>query len=232
MEQVAIADRPRAEAIVTAARGMVLGLDPRKDVLPALAPGGVAFVGVRGDAKGLEAAAALDVADRKDIGEAIDNGLRTLAALASLDKDRPGGPISVKVAERRGARVTSLAIGDRLPSFGATAKRVVLGTDPEVVARLLAGVEPGPRDAEEWLRLRDGYFPRCNGFAAVDLGKLHAYAAGNRERLAKQVVARDLERALELIEPFGKAFAAWDVAEDGKSAHQIIGLLGQTTTKR
>lgn len=244
MDQIPDADRPRTDAMLTAAKGMFLGLDPRKEILPALSPGGVAFVSVREDGRGLEAAASIHIADRKDVGEALANGLRTMAALASLDKDRaPGGLSSVTVAEKRGERVTSLTVGDRRPSFGANARRLVLGTDPDLVGRLLSGTDPATGEGGSgWSRLRDAEFSGSDGFAAIDLAMLDTFATSNRDILAKKVAkarsgsesdaARDIARALELIKPFGHVFAAWDVARDGTSAHQMIGLIGRTAPNR
>lgn len=239
LAQVAAVNRPQAQAVTTALRGLLLGKDPRRDVLPALTPGGLAYFVLPTGAVPAEAVVTLRIDSRQDVADALTNALRTVSALAAMDKGRKSGPLRLEEDEREGLRVTTLRGDGQAPAFGATAERLVLASSADAARRALtagdggeSGAKPSPIEA-----LRSRHLPRADGFVAVDLEALHAYASVHRGELAKKAAAsrkesnaeadRDVGRALDLLEPFGGFFASWDIGEDGRTIRQTIGLVGR-----
>ncbi len=234
-------ERPRVEATQTALQGILMGKDLRREILPALKPGGIAFVDLREPLALPSFAAAIDVTDRPDVSEALENAVRTLAALISLDKTRKDGPIRVEVATHEGLRVSRLIGASQCIAFAATAKQFLIGPDEATLRRLFSDA-PSALPLDGTLsRLQASYFPRSDGFVAADLAAVYRYALANREALVRREVEkrggksadadRDFQRALDLLEPFGGAFLTWDIAGDGRSAHQSLGLIGRSGSK-
>lgn len=236
-------DRPRTEMALLAAKGMLLGKDLRREIFPDIAPAATAFLDTPVDGVSLTGVLSLGLAGRREVADAIDNGLRTVLALAALDTNRKGKPIRVATADRDGIRVTTLEGAGRPWSFAATPDAIAIGSGPDIVRRELAaraGTRPGAEDGRIG-ELRRAAFPKASGFVAADLEAIHRAAMPHREVLARlharsrgaseADVRRDLDRALELIEPFGGAFAAWEFAPDARSASQVFGLVGRSMPK-
>ena len=182
------ADRPRAETLKLVLRGFVLGRDPGLDVLPKLGPGPVAYLdsGPR-----FPVVAAIGWAEGSGLAPAVDNALRTVLALVAVVPERQAENLRV---EARGG-LTTLTDGKRARfGYRVEPRRVVLGLDPEAVAR--AGSGPPPAFVEA---VRARYFPRAETFAVVDLGRLAAEVRASRPSIASRLAARS-RRAPEAVD--------------------------------
>ena len=236
-------DLPRIEASLAVAQGLLLGKDLRREVFAALGPGGIAFVEPQAGSAVPAFVASFDLRDRKDVAEAITNALRTVASLSVLDMNRKNLAVRLESDDRDGLRVTRIAGGGPGLAFAATSRRVAIGSDAAAVRRAMA--EPvdkaGVHEMGAIERLRDDHFPRSLGFAAINVVALDRFATAHRDELVKKEseskkrpvaeVSRDFQKLLELLGAFGGAFASWDASEDGRSLHQVIGLVGRREPK-
>ncbi|RUL86088.1 hypothetical protein [Tautonia sociabilis] len=229
--------RPRLETINELARGLLLGLEPRSAILPAIGPGLVGWVDTPARELPLKAAPAVLVASIGDpaAAEAIDNALRTLLAFVSLDEERDG-PLRLSIGRGDGTRVTALVSGEGPGStrfaFAVGRGMIVVGTDADAVAEVLAGggaerSGKGPRPAV--LDARERYFPDASTFAYLDLGAVVRIATERRAELGTLLDVptedEDLDRLLDLISLFRGAYVSSSLSEDGTLARQRLGLL-------
>lgn len=236
-------DRPRLEATLAVAQGLLLGKDLRREILPAIGPGGLVLVEPQDGSALPTLVASFDLRDRKDAADAIANALRTVASLSALDAKHKEGAGRVETDDRDGLRVTRIAGEGARAAFAANPRRVAIGSDPAAVRRAMA--EPiGEINAHTMnpiARLRDEYFPCSSAFVAIDLVALDRFATAHRDQLAEKEaeskkrpiaeVKRDFQKLLDLLGAFGGGFASWDVSDDGRSLHQVIGLVGRREPK-
>ena len=232
-------DRGRLHALRLAVQGVLLGKDLRRDILPGIGPSGFAILEASEGVKPLKGSIGLTLSASHDVAPAIENGLRTLAAVMALDSENQGKEARVKVSEQGGIRVTTLVSGDRRWSFASTPNQLVLGTESKVVFETLGRLSnpSPPKEVSRIAKLRERFFPDSAGFFAVDLAAVGRFATRHAELLARQSAARrggdeiearrDLDRALELLRPIGGTFAAWRVNPD-RSWVQTIGLVGRS----
>jgi hypothetical protein len=226
------AERPRVDALALVATGLLLGRDARREVLPALGPGAVAYLDVGAGTGGatkpsLVAAIAIDPGAR-GVPEAIANASRTLLALAVLDDTkrlsmtRRDGPSGVEVIGLTGEREAGPSL-----TLAAAPGRVVIGSAPEAVEAFLNGTGGFRKPAE----LGD-----ATSFVLVRvesaIGLVRAREAEVIERLAAtgrpaKEVERDLRAVLELLAPFRVAYATSRVTPDGGEARRSLALLGR-----
>lgn len=240
---LAEADRVKAENALTMVKGMLMGKDLRREILPYVGRSSSFYVDVP-DHGPVSAVWSIDLLDRADVAQAIENGLRTFAALVALDPNRKGGPLRVESTDQGGVRVTTLAGGETPLSFAAAPNRLVIGSDPDTVRRALAPDNPAAHSADESAvgRMSRAFFPGSENFLALDLAALHRAASSRRDLLAcrhatsrgvtEAEARRDLDRALELIEPFGGAFFSWTFSAPEQSLHQVIGVVGRDKVNR
>lgn len=236
-------DRPRLEAILLVAQGLLLGKDLRREVLPALGPGGLAFVEPNVGSAVPTFVATFDLRDRKDVADALTNSFRTVASLSALDGKRKNGAGRVETEDRDGVRVTRIAGDAPGAAFAADSHRVAIGSDAEAVRRAMAGPtgKAANREMNLIARLRDEHFPRSSGFVAIDLVALERFATAHRDPLVKKEseskkrpvadVNRDFQKLLDLLGAFAGTFASWDLSEDGRSIHVAIGLVCRRDAK-
>ena len=80
--------------------------------------------------------------DDPDAAAALENALRTIMALVALDERRKD-PLRLSFVGRDEARITALIAGDdpaaSRVAFAVDGGRLVLGTDAEAVAAVIAG---------------------------------------------------------------------------------------------
>ena len=238
LSQLPPTERPRVDAVILMAKGMLLGKDLQREILPFVGSSASAYLDAPIDAP-LAAGCSIELMGRPEVAQAIDNGLQTFAALLALDPNRKGGPVRVQSAERDGLRVTTLAGGSRSWSFATKPDRLVIGSDPDIVRRMVAPPDRLPRSAADVRigQIKRAFFAKSDEFLVVDLEVLHRLANNNREEWARdhaknrggtvQDTRRDLDQALELIEPFGAIFLSWTVTPVYDSAHQVVGLIGR-----
>lgn len=230
------AERGRAESVLAVLQGIFLGLDIRSEILPRLGPGLLAYVGEPDGPEEFPLVIALGLGgspeDRPSLGAAVDNALRTLLALATLDAKR--GP-AARLASREvhGVRVTSLVGGSRPVSYAVGPGFVALGTTPEAVGAFAGEPPAGGNPTLD--RLREAYFPDAETYLCADLDALRRLAIDRREALTRRLAGdrggdtaaarRDLDAALDLIGLFHAAFAVSRMEPDASAAHRMIGLV-------
>lgn len=229
------ADQARLDNLRTLARGLLLGRDPRTDVLKDVGPGVLSYVEAPvgpEDRWRLPVVAAIGV--NSGVSAALDNALRTVLAMLALDPKRNAGPTQVETRTIQGVAVTTLS-GPRPPlAFALNEGLLVLGTTPESVAGAL-NVEPGANDRFE--QTRAAYFPNAENFAYVDLDAGHRWAKDHRDGLARRlnkgegdVSASDLDQALALCGLFRAGYLTSTVGPEFRSVHIVISLIESGST--
>lgn len=230
---VAEADRPALANLDLAFRGLLLGRDPAREVLPRLGPGAIAYVegGPRFPVVGV-----LDLADRPGAegpASALDNALRTALALHALDPKRRPAHLRVETTAAGEARTTALTDGQRTRfACRIDRHRLVAGNDPGAVARTGSG-PPAPALAD----LRARHFPGAETFAVVDLGRLAgeirtyrgpiARHLASRSGRAVEAVDRDLGQILALADLFHAAMFTSVASGDASEVHRTLGLIAR-----
>lgn len=226
--------REKAGLFEAVAKGLLLGKDLRKEILPDLGPGVLAGLDEpSGDAWPVVLAIGLrGGAEASGVPAAIENALRTVAALTALGRDR--GEAQGPTTERRdGVRLTTLP-GARF-AFAVGPGVLVVGNVPDAVVAVARGDRGGPGARLE--RFRSTYLENVNNFVLVDLDRLVRVADARRGDLARRLAARrdaadddarrDLDRALDLLRLFDAAFAAAEVAPDATAFHMKLGLIAK-----
>jgi hypothetical protein len=233
------ADRPRARVLSTLLQGLLLGKDPRSEILPRLGPGVVAYL----DAPARNGAGAVpplvmvvdlggETAD-PGVAAAVDNALRSALALYALDPARKNLSLRVETHETGGVRVTTLAGTETRFAFAAERGVLVFGTSAEAVAG--ASADPTAGGSPGFQEFRAAFFPRAETFAFADLPAIVRAADARRPELARnlarrrneteEVARRDLDGALALLKLFRGAFFTNAVAPDFSSVHRTVGLI-------
>ena len=222
-------EKGRADQVVAVASGLLMGLNVRDEVLPRLGPAVVAYLvndGTRTDASansgGLEPRAldgiavvlAVELSGDQRLADAIENGLRTLNALAKLD---------TRGVPARG--LTATIVSRVEPGL------LVIGTSARAVAEF--GGAGGP--SSDFRELRAHAFSDAQAFGYVDIKAIVKFAESRRDVLAAwlaegrggdaDAAARDLDEVLALARLFRAGYYARDTAPDRSSTHQIFGLV-------
>src|SRR5262249_35335792 len=150
--------------------------------------------------------------------DAIENALRTILTVMALDEKRGGGRAVLSTSDAAGTTVTTLSVPVPFAyAIDRAGARLVLGTSSASGARVLAGAS----DPEAGARFREwqsAAFPGYETFVCVDLEALSGIAGRFRDRLARNLAARqkrpaaeveeDLDQALALARLFHAAFVA------------------------
>jgi len=240
-------DRSKLEKLEIIASGVLLGLDLRTRVLPALGPRVIAHLDAPSDdpseptPKGLPLplVVATEIHEPADAGAtspstaaALDNALRVFLTALSLNEALV--PPENRVEVKNG--VTSLS---PLPfAFAADrqGRRLVLGSSAAAVAHYLE-TRDDPDAGSRFRRLREAAFPGYESFVCLDLAALHDLAARNKDRLiaffAKQNnrpaqdAARDLDQVMALVRLFDAAFLAGRVDPSAALVEHSLGLIAR-----
>ncbi|CAN5844718.1 hypothetical protein BH23PLA1_BH23PLA1_08860 [soil metagenome] len=238
------ADSTRAELLETLLRGLLLGRDPRSEILPRLGPGLVGFIDAPGPDDPITQppmVLALPV-EESTVTEALDNAFRTVLAIYALES-KGGKGLGLPRLESTdlpgGGRLTALVLDEnaRGPAFAYAIGEglLVLGTSAETVAGYLASNEEEVGESA-FRRTRERSFPEAESFAFIDLKTVHQLASDHREALARTLADRrgeddetsarvDLDRVLAFAGLFRAAFATSTIANDFTSAHRTLGLI-------
>jgi hypothetical protein len=225
-------ERPRFEALAIVASGLLMGRDPRREVLPALGPGAVAYVDASPETDrppAVVAAIEMDP-DADGLLPAIANASRTLLALAALDDMKK----MRFLAHRRSDGVELMGLSrattsgdDPMLAVAVAPDRLVLGSDPDAVASFLDGPGGFRKPAE---------VGEATSFVVIRIEAATTMARGREERVIdrlaatgrpREEVARDLNAVLELLAPFRMACATSRMTEDGAEARRMLSLLGR-----
>ena len=242
------------EAVAT---GLLLGQDLRTRILPGLGPGLIAYVDSPLELPAQDAGSGppvgrgplfpvvVAIAFSKDAGgpqsdgpslaAALDNALRTVLAVTTLDEKRGLGRSRITSREVAGATVTTLDIP--LPFAYAVDPahgRLVLGTSAVAVARYLES-SSNPQAGQGFREFQAVAFPDAETFLCVDLDALTRLAGRYRERLVRNIAARqkrpaadvdkDLEHVLALARLFRAAFLTSRMEPDATAVHRTVGVI-------
>lgn len=252
---VPAADRPRIAKLETLAEGLLLGLDVRRRVVPALGPRVVAYIeppdfsNAKDDAAtgrfpfptivaaeiDEEAVRHLGTERSPTVAAALDNALKTVFAALSLDEKRVPASGHIEVHELDGATVTSLSTPYPFAyAVDHAGRRLVLGNSPEAVTRYLeAGGDP--RAGARFQAIRSAAFPDRESYGCIDLAAIHDLVVKHRERLIESTarkeqrsasdVGRDLDQVLGLVGLFDAAFVTARADADDAVLEHTVGLL-------
>jgi hypothetical protein len=236
VDLIPVADRPRLDTILVALQGVLLGRDVRSEIIPRIGPALIAYVEApSADSSRFPMVGVVELRDemgQRGVAAAIDNALRTLLALYSLDPKRQAVQLRIESRQAGPIRVTSLG-GPGVPfAYGVGPDCLVVGTSADAVARF-GTAEPDTHLAPFKAR----YFPDARAYAALDIARLSAAARTHRLSLAKkfassrgvspEAAARDLDQAIALLDLFEGAFFAVAVDPELTSVHQTVGLVGR-----
>ncbi|WZO98065.1 hypothetical protein EP7_005118 [Isosphaeraceae bacterium EP7] len=221
---------------LVAARGLLLGRDPMGAVLPRLGPNVLAFLGAPGEGASARPPVVLTMSmdNRDGVGEAVDNALRTLLALVSLDKDRREARWTIEDRTIDGVKATSVAGSPGPFTYAVGEALIALGTSPDAVAAVISlGDRPGltSRLAE----IRAKYSPKSQTFACVDLEALVRLAGTQRAALLAMLSSgegdaspADFDQLLAIANLFRCASLACEVDPEFRLASQAIALIGRS----
>jgi hypothetical protein len=258
-------DQPRLANLETALSGIFLGQDLRTRILPGLGPRILAFVdapadsdlGTASDSRGagkwpfptvlaLElgtggdrpwSTAASTETPRASVAAAVDNAMRTLFAVLTLDEKRAHGRSRIVAREVAGVTVTTLDPPTPLAyAVDRASHRLILGTSPDSIARYLQAGS-APEANARFRRLQAAAFPGAHSFLCVDLAGVEAMAEKHRDRLTKMIarkegrsadsVSRDLDQAIALAHLFDAAFVTSRIDPASATIHHTLGLLAR-----
>ncbi|MCA1685597.1 MAG: hypothetical protein LC745_06345, partial [Planctomycetia bacterium] len=234
--------KPKIDNLLLALDGLLSGLDTRKDVVPRLGPGVLAYVeGPDGESPAHRLPAVLVVelgpgAEGPKVAPALVNGLKTLLALYALDEKHEGGRLRVESRPAAGTRIYTL--NEATPfAFAVRDGRLVLGTTASAVAGALSA-QADPHADARFERLRAAHFPGAESFACLDLRAIHEFADHQRPALTRriaaehhrtpQAAARDLDEILALLDLFEAAFLTSSIDPEFRHVHRTLGLVGRS----
>ncbi len=239
----------------------MLGQDLRSRVLPGLGPRVLAFVDTPVDwdtehrpeipadrtwpfpvvlALELQAdpdrnSSAPSAAKQPTVADALENGLNTVLALATLNGKL--AEVHTRFVTHNVAGVTVNTLDPSVPFACAVdhaGNQLVLSSFPGAVDRFLAH-DSGSTGGSRFKQLRSRAFPTAHSFLCLDLAATETMLATHRERilavLARQnhrprdEVARDLDQFIALTRLFDAAYLTSRMESDSATAFQTFGLL-------
>jgi hypothetical protein len=248
-------DQNRLRNVESVLTGLLLGQDLRTRILPGLGPGLIAYLDAPPEPPAEEAGRGplfpLVVAigfsrdatltpSRADgpsvtLAAALENALHTLMALTALDEKRGQGRSRIATRQVAGATVTTLDIP--LPfayAVDSAHGRLVLGTSAVAVARYLESTSD-PEAGRGFRELQAAAFPDAGTFLCLDLDALTRLAGRHRDRLVRNIAARqkrtaadvgkDLDHVLALARLFRAAFLTSRMEPDAAAVHRTVGVI-------
>ncbi len=234
----------KAENLLLALSGMLLGQDARDEVLPQVGPGVIAYLvrdGSTSDQAGglrsrLALVVGLELSGGSGVSQAIENGLRTILALAALDPKRAEAGVRVESVESDGLKLTVLRGSKVLLAYYIEPGLLALGTSARAVSDFARG-RPADASPSAFDRIKNRYFPGSQTFVYADLEALTQLAETYREPLARKFTTdrggdlastrRDLDQVLALARLFQAGYMTRSVDPGFRSVHHIIGLVAR-----
>jgi hypothetical protein len=219
--------------------GLLLGRELSGEILPVLGPGFLALIIKKETARmGFDraafpsAAVVLELANSPEVARALENALRSVLALVSLDPKRPPGS-QVETLEVQGCKITRLVTGPSSFVFHVSPAWMILGNDEDLVADLASGKarSGGPAPL---MQIRQKRFPLAQHFLVLDFVALADWIERHREPILRHLASQrqteedpggDLDQALHLLQLFRAGYVTARVTDDGRIVHQSFGLL-------
>lgn len=232
--QIPAEAKPRAEALIEATRGVLLGRDPVRDILPALGPNLLAYLlGPRDDGEDLALVVMVALSDAGQVAPALNNALRTLFAFIALN-GKPAPKLETRLIDR--IEVTTLTGEGVGLAYGIKAGRLVFGTSPGAVVEAMK--DPADRaGSTKFERARATYFPEGETFLYFDLEALTAFAIKHREDWGRWLAEPDraptaeeigdFANSVDLLGLFRFAYLAVGVSEESRIATATFGLISR-----
>jgi hypothetical protein len=254
-------DQPRFTNMETVWTGLSLGQDVKTRVLPSLGPGVFGYVDTPpsgGDGRHwpFPTAMVVSLGDRvrkpnesasgpvtitTTVADAVENALRTILAVVSLDDKRAQGRSRIRTQVVAGAAMTTL--DPPIPfayAVDRTGDRLVLGNAANAVAQyLLEGSSDHSKakgkSTSRFDRFQALAFPEATTFFCVDLDALTSLADRHRDQIAQTIATRkkrpiadvkgDLDQVLNLAHLFQAAYISSRIDADATAIHQSVGLI-------
>ncbi len=211
VELLSPTERIPLDHVETVLTGLLLGTDVSTRILPGLGPRVVVFlkapvVSARDGAseEGFEFPMGLMIGldaprEKGMIGHALENALKTVLALASMDEKRGLGGSRIVTSERDGARVTAF---DRRALFAFAVdqdgSRLVVGSSGSVVDDCL-GLDRTAEVGSRFQKLASVGGSRSPSFVVIDL-QATARAVEGRRRMLSRFLAERQGRSVEAVE--------------------------------
>jgi hypothetical protein len=169
------------------------------------------------------------------VADALDNALRTVLAMTAMDDKRGEG--RSRIASRAAAGATVMTLDVPLPfAFAVDRARghLVMGSSAMAVARYLES-STDPEAGRRFRELQAVAFADAETFLCIDLDALTRLADRYRDRLAKNLAARqkrpavdverDLDHVLALARLFRAAFVTSRMEPDATAVHRTLGVI-------
>lgn len=229
-------DHRTSEAFWAVVDGALLGLDARREVLPALGPEVLGFVDVRPDAPlgwaRFPLVGAVAVRGETRPQAALFNAARMLLALGALDSKPNDAKLWLEDAVVAGTRVLALRGGPVPLAVAVGGECLVLGTSVEAVATFAGRADTDATREAPWRAAIDEHI---RSFLYIDLKRLVTLAREHRDALAEKLsekrprdeALRDLDHVVALLGLFKSGYATNAIAPGFTAMHQTIGLIGQ-----
>jgi hypothetical protein len=169
------------------------------------------------------------------VADALDNTLRTVLAMVALDEKRGQGRAAIATSDAAGVPVRTLSTP--IPFAYAVDRaggKLVLGTSAASVAGYLQSASD-PQAGSRFRDIQAMAFPEYSTFLCVDLESLTGVAGRYRDRLVRNLAARqkrptadvekDLDQVLALARLFRAAFIASRIEPDATAVHRCFGVI-------
>ncbi|WP_165250545.1 hypothetical protein [Paludisphaera soli] len=244
-------EQPKIAKLESIAGALLLGLDLRERVLPALGPRMVAYIESDANRSAtpagpnsprFPAVAAIEINEgvardlavggpRPSTAAALDNAMKGALAALSLDESR--APATARVVTRDG--VTALDVPYPFAfAIDSQARRLIVGNSAEAVSRYLeAGADA--RAGARFRSIQAAAFPDCEAFASLDLAALVEVAARHKDSLVAATarrqgrpeadVAPEIDQVLGLARLFDAAYLAGRVDVPRSRVEHRLGLI-------
>ena len=173
--------------------------------------------------------------DGPSLAAALDNALRTVLSVTALDAEARRSRSRITTRAVAGATVTTLDVP--LPFAYAVDPahgRLVLGTSAVAVARYLECASD-PQAGLTFREFQTAAFPDAETFLCVDLDALTRLVDRYRDRLVRNIAARqkrpasevekDLEHMLALARLFRAAFVTSRMESEAHAIHHTVGVI-------
>lgn len=235
-------DDPQRQRLDQLARGLLMDLDPKSEVLAHLGPRFLLYSTPPSPSdNGLIAPTLLAVGLQGEprVGRALENALRSALVIYAIDAARRNQNWRLVTEESASQRVTILQRVDRdnasVLAFASNAESFVVGTSPSIVSSFLSDSESHTGSGPSFDYVRTHYLDKMHDFLFVDLRRLTTLLRQRESDLARILARRrgndndasarsDLEQFTSLLE-LGQAVFYSSRPLPGHLHHRQVGVV-------